>query len=160
MSSSDSSHRRHKKKHRHRRHHRRSSSRESSHLVSLFELLHKEMAANHTLFREELGRISSRVAVMEGQRPSFAQTGSARSRASTPRHRTYILRSRASLWQRPKPSNKASSTTETELTGQSPKQKIPRLVSDLMPRNGTGARTEMKSLLPPPRFPGWIPNRK
>ena len=42
----------------------------------LFESLLKEMAANHTLFREELGRISSRVAVMEGQRPPFAQTGS------------------------------------------------------------------------------------
>ena len=79
MSSSEnsSSHRRHKKKHRHshRRSRRRSPSRESSRLASLFDSMHKEMTANHTLFREELGRISSRVAVMEGQSP-FVQTGS------------------------------------------------------------------------------------
>ena len=66
MSSSNSSHRRHKKKHRHCCHNRRSPSRESLHLVSLFK----------SLFHEELGRISSKVAVMEGQSSSFIQTGS------------------------------------------------------------------------------------
>ena len=74
-SSSDLSRHRHRrhKKHRHHSHRSKSSSRDSSQLPSLIDSLRKEMADNRTTLLTELGKISSRVAVMEGQSPPTLQ---------------------------------------------------------------------------------------
>ena len=84
MSSSDSSRRRHRKKHRHHRRHSRNPPQESSQLSSLVETLRKEIAANHASVFDELGNISSRVAVIEGQSPSTLQTVTAAREQSLP----------------------------------------------------------------------------
>jgi len=74
-SSSESSWHRHRhKKRQQRSHHSRSSSRDSSQLLSLIDSLRQELADNRASFLLELTKISSRVAVMEGQSPLTPQT--------------------------------------------------------------------------------------
>ena len=85
MSSSESSRRRHWKKHcHHQRHSHRSPSRESSQLPSLFEALRQEITDSHVTLANELGRISSRVAVIEGQSLSAVRTSTTTQEQSLP----------------------------------------------------------------------------